>query len=233
MHKLNESIHQYIDSLDDQYFDDENIALRDRKNIKDNIKKDFKDVDKTHDEFIKLNHKKDGHATMKTKEFKKMHLDESLFAEVEAPARSDNDFWYMNKRGCLFDIMLDNIAGSETVYTRNEAAAGTKNEWIPQNVGIGIPNEDVSVTYGDDGEQPSIIVRVPNQALADKVVALADRYNKPSSVTPLKYYGDNKLQVTILIDEEDFEGDYIEDGIQVRPDNRGRRKAAQKVPALV
>ena len=229
MHKLNESLHQYVDSLDDQYINDENIALRDRKNIKDNIKKAFKDVDKTHDEFIKLNHKKDGHATMKTKEFKKMHLDEGLFDNPSVTP----DFWYPKNRGSLVDIITANLTGDEIVYRRHETDNPDRPNFVMQFIGLGFDNKDISVDSGDEDTRPTIKVRVKNDADAEKVIALADRYDKISKVKPIRFYGDKKFEVTIYIDEEDFEGDYIEDGIQVRPDNRGRPKAAQKVPALV
>ena len=225
MHRLNEHLIQYIESSDEAYATDEDFALKDRKAIKDNIKKTFKDVDKTRNEFIKTNHKKDGHVTMKTKEFKKMHLDEGLFDNPSVTP----DFWYPKNRGPLVDIITANLTGDEIVYRRHETDNPDKPKFVVQATGLGFDNEDISVDSGDEDNRPTIKVRVKNDADAEQVVALADRYDKISNVKPIRFYGDKKFEVTIYIDEEDFEGNYIEDNINVRPDNRGRKSSSEKV----
>lgn len=135
------------------------------------------------------------------------------------------NFWHMPNRGSLVDILSQFLTGDETVYTKVEADGQAEPKFNPRRIGLYIENEDISISYGDEDNRPSISVRVAGKALADEVVALADRYDKLTSTKPIKYYGDKDTQITIYLDDEDFEGNYEEEGILVRPCKaKGRKK---------
>ncbi len=229
MHTLNEHIHQYIDSSDALYLNDADLALRDRKEIKKKLASDFKDVDKTRNEFININHKRE-YETMKTKEFKKMHLDESLFdgAVLDAPTEDDT-LYYSAKRGSLFDLISMYLTDGEVAYLKRKDKNGNDKYNPTRRGGLGLDNGDITVDYGDENGRPSITVRVTDEQMANRVKEIADRFDKTSNIKPCRFYGDKKFQVVIYIDDEDFDGNYQEDGVQVRSDNRGKSKSLATV----
>lgn len=135
------------------------------------------------------------------------------------------NFWHMPKRRSLVEIISQFLTGDETVYSIKEDSDPADPKFNPRRVGLYIENEDISISYGDEDTRPCISVRVAGQQAAAEVEALAARYDKLSSTKPVRYYGDKDTQVTIYLDDEDFEGDYEEDGIKVRPcKSRGRKK---------
>ena len=224
MNKLNESVLKYIDTSDDRYATQDDFVMKDRKAIKDEMKKRFKEHEKNRDEFIKINHKREGHTMQKTKGLKKLKLSESLFEDTTTETK--DDVYYSSKRGSLLDIITMYLTDGEKVFLKKNKD-GKDTFMQTTRGGLGVDNGDISVDYGDDGSRPSITVRVTDEATASKVEEIADRFDKISKVKPCKYFGDKAFQVIIYIDEDDFEGDYEEEGVLVKPsEGRGRKKRA-------
>jgi hypothetical protein len=224
MNKLNESVLKYIETSDDQYASQEDFVMKDRKKIKSELKKRFKEHEKNRDDFIKINHNREGHTMQKTNGFKKLKLSESLFEDAAVATR--DEVYYSSKRGSLVDILTLNLTDGEQVYLyRGEDESG-KQKFIPTTRGgLGLDNnKDILVDIGGEDSRPTLSARVPDEVTANKVVELADRFDKLSKVRPCNSYSEMKFQVTIYLDDDDFEGDYVEDGVNIRPDNRGKKK---------
>lgn len=114
MLKLDESLFQFITASDDQSSDIQEVdspanadAHNSRKDIKKELKTQLKDHEKNKEAFIKINHEREP-KSMKTKELKKLHLNESLFESREqiSPSRwaqvdktSDDDYRYCGNGG--------------------------------------------------------------------------------------------------------------------------------------
>lgn len=224
MNKLNESVLQYIELPDDQYASTEDFVLKDRQKIKSELKKRFKEHEKNRDDFVKINHNREGHTMQKTNGFKKLKLSESLFED--AAVATKDDVYYRSKRGSLLDVLTAELTIGEDVYLHKGTDKNGKARFVDTNKsGLGLADEDMSIEYGDEDTRPSMTVRVVDQETADKVVEIADRFDRLSKVKPCKFFGDKKFQVIIYLDDEDFDGNYEEEGVNVRPDNRGKRKS--------
>lgn len=223
MNKLNEAVLKYIELPDDQYASTEDFVMKDRQKIKSELKKRFKEHEKNRDDFIKINHNREGHTMQKTNGFKKLKLSESLFEDAAVATR--DDVYYASKRGSLVDIITMYLTEGEEVYLLKGEDETGKQKFNPTRRGaLGIDNGDIYVDDGDEDTRPTIKVHVADEDTANKVVAIADRFDKLSKVQPLRFFGDKKFSVIIYMDDEDFDGDYEEDGVNVRPDGRGRKK---------
>ena len=223
MNELNEAVLKYIELPDDQYASTEDFVMKDRQKIKSELKKRFKEHEKNRDDFVKINHNREGHTMQKTNGFKKLKLSESLFED--AAVATKDDVYYRSKRGSLLDVLTAELTIGEDVYLHRGKDKSGKDKFVDTNTkGLGLADEDMTINYGDEDVRPSVTVRVVDQETADKVVEIADKFDKLSKVKPCRFYGDKKFQVIIYLDDEDFDGNYEEDGVNIRPDGRGRKK---------
>jgi len=220
MLKLDESLFQFITASDDQSSDIQEVdspanadAHNSRKDIKKELKTQLKDHEKNKEAFIKINHEREP-KSMKTKELKKLHLNENLFegtAVLERPATKE--LFYKARRGPLADIIQDELTTGEVVYSRSSSGG-----WNPTfTPSLNLPEEHVGVMYDDSGNV-FIEVKAGDPETASKIKAVGEKYNKPVTISgPVKYADpDKQYIIRIEVDEEDFDGNYVDPNVPIR-----------------
>lgn len=121
-------------------------------------------------------------------------------------------YYYKKKRGSLVDIICDELTYGEEVYILS--ASGN---FVPTTApSLLISEYNVSTDWTDDG-QNFILVQVGDEETQSKVVELAKKFGK-ETITRHTGYGDldKRFQVKILIDEEDFDGNYFDPNVLIR-----------------
>ena len=222
MLKLDESLFQFINASDDQSSEIQEVdspanaqAHNSRKDIKKELKKQLKDHEKNKEAFVKINHEREPKNSMKTKDVKKLHLSESLF-EATAVLERPKEIYYRPKRGPLADIIQDELTRGEDVYSKS--ASG---KWVPTFApSLNLPEEHVGVMY-DDSDNVFIEVKVGDPKTAEMVAAIGEKYGKPVNISgPIKYADPNKQYIIrIEVNEEDFDGNYVDPNVLVRSKN--------------
>ena len=222
MLKLDESLFQFINASDDQSSEIQEVdspanaqAHNSRKDIKKELKKQLKDHEKNKEAFVKINHERKPKNSMKTKDVKKLHLSESLF-EATAVLERPKEIYYRPKRGPLADIIQDELTRGEDVYSKS--ASG---KWVPTFApSLNLPEEHVGVMY-DDSDNVFIEVKVGDPKTAEMVAAIGEKYGKPVNISgPIKYADPNKQYIIrIEVNEEDFDGNYVDPNVLVRSKN--------------
>lgn len=219
MLKLDESLFQFITASEDQSSEIQEVdspanaeAHNSRKDIKKDLKKQLKDHEKNKEAFVKINHEREP-KSMKTKEMKKLHLSESLFETAVLDRPATRELFYKAKRGPLADIIQDELTTGEVVYSKSD-----KGSWNPTfTPSLNLPEEHVGVMYDDSGNV-FIEVKVGDPGTVDAVKAIGEKYGKPVTVSgPVKYAApDKQYIIRIEVDEEDFDGNYVDPDVPVR-----------------
>ena len=125
---------------------------------------------------------------------------------------TNKTYYYKKKRGSLVDVICDELTYGEEVYTLS-----ANGKYIPTTAPSLLINEYNVSTDWDDNGQNFILVQVESEEIQHKVVELANKFGK-SCLVKNTIYGDldKRFQVRILIDEEDFDGNYFDPTVLVR-----------------
>ena len=219
MYRLEESLFQFITASEDKSSDVQSVASpadtyahNSRNDLKDKLKKDLKDHEKNKEAFIKINHEREPKISMKTNEMKKMHLSENLF-EATATLERPKQLYYKSKRGPLSDIIQDELTSGEVVYSKSESGS-----WIPTFApSMNLPEEHVGMMYDDSGNI-CIETKVGDHTTASEIENIGHKYNKKVTTSgPISWAEkDKQYIVRIYLDEEDFDGNYVDPEVPVR-----------------
>jgi hypothetical protein len=125
---------------------------------------------------------------------------------------ANKTYYYKKKRGSLVDVICDELTYGEEVYTLS--ATGN---YIPTTAPSLLINEYNVSTSWDENGQNFILVQVGDEDTQKKVVELGNKFGK-TCIEKHTNYGDldKRFQVKILIDEEDFDGNYFDPNVLIR-----------------
>ena len=176
-------------------------AIKSHKKVKKELDNRFKDQEKGKEAFIKMNHNQNV-KPKGTKDMKKMKLSESIFDDaVAAMSRPSTGTLYYktHKRGCLADVIQDELTCGEEVYKR-----GSNGKAIPTVApSLNLEEWDIGVSSDENGEY--IIANVSDEATQRDVEEIAMKYGKSYKSGKNSYVADDKVFYTkIYIDDEDW-----------------------------
>lgn len=130
--------------------------------------------------------------------------DGNVFEAVEAPV--DTKIYYKKKRGPLVDIIEKELGSGEVVYKLG--SSGKYNPTHAPSLNI----DEYLIGGGSDEKGDYISAWIPENKI-DDAVAIANKYNKEYKLGHDKYVRGDKDFIRIYIDDEDWEGNYIDPNV--------------------